>query len=242
MNKVIKKRIKKNPSSLHKEENMYFNKNTHDAICRYQLSTDNKERVELYITEIQPAFQKLVENLINIYKFTSLYDSYDDLKNDCVNFLFETIEKFRSSKSTNAFSYFNVVAKNWLIIKTKQRINKLKKNVSIDDTEALTAFDIIVVEEFNMLPSQDDIIEKLNESRNTIELLNVVKSKLKTDTEKLCMDSIITIFQHTNQLDILSKNAVLTYLRDLSGLTPKQLTTTLQVIKRHYKRIKHESN
>jgi hypothetical protein len=240
MNKLVKKRIRKNPNSVRKEENLYFNKNTQIAICAYQRSTDKKERVNIYVREIQPAFQKLVENLINIHKFTSLYDSYDDLKNDCVNFLFETIEKFKPDKGTNAFSYFNVVAKNWLIIKTKQRVNKLKKNISIDDTESLTAIDIAVIEEFNMLPSQDDIIEKLNESQNTIEMLNVIKTKMRTETEKLCMDSIITIFQHTNNLDILSKNAVLTYLRDLSGLTPKQLTTTLQVIKRHYRRIKNE--
>jgi hypothetical protein len=240
MNKIIKKRIRKNPSASHKAENMYFTKNTQIAICKYQVSTDKKERLDLYVNEIQPAFQKLVENLINIHKFTSLYDSYDDLKNDCVNFLFETIIKFKPEKATNAFSYFNVVAKNWLIIKTKQRINRTKRNVSMDDTESLTSFDVEVIEEHNVLPSQDDIVEKLNESRNAIEMLNNIKVKLKTENEKLCMYSILTIFEQVNNLDFLNKTAVLTYLRDLSGLSSKQLTTTLQMIKRQYRKMKHE--
>ena len=74
---------------------LYFHSGTQDAIVAYQKSPDNKkERERLYVTDILPAFEKLVENLINIHKFSSLHDSYDDLKNDCVNFLFETIKKF----------------------------------------------------------------------------------------------------------------------------------------------------
>ena len=110
-----RKRGKTNPLKL------YFHSGTQDAIVAYQKSPDRKEKERLYVTDIMPAFEKLVENLINIHKFSSLHDSYDDLKNDCVNFLFETIGKFDSTRGTNAFSYFNVVAKNWLIIKTKQK-------------------------------------------------------------------------------------------------------------------------
>ncbi len=105
---------------------LYFNSDTQRAIVEFQSLLERKERERLYIHEILPAFQKLVENLINIHKFAGLYDSYDDLKNDCVNFLFETIGKFDDSRGSNAFSYFNVVAKNWLIIKTKQKSQKIK--------------------------------------------------------------------------------------------------------------------
>jgi hypothetical protein len=96
---------------------LYFNSDTQDAIVAFQKETSKKEKDEIYVGKILPAFEKLVENLINIHKFTGMYDTYEDLKNDCVNFLFETIIKFDASRGTNAFSYFNVVAKNWLIIK-----------------------------------------------------------------------------------------------------------------------------
>ena len=92
---------------------LYFNSDTQRAIVEFQSSFDKKEKDKLYVQEIMPAFEKLVENLINIHKFAGLYDSYDDLKNDCVNFLFETIGKFDAARGTNAFSYFNVVIRFW---------------------------------------------------------------------------------------------------------------------------------
>jgi hypothetical protein len=38
-----------------------------------------------------------------------------------------------------------------------------------------------------------------------------------------------------DNIDFLNKSAVLLYLRELSGLTSKQLTTALQSIKRRYR-------
>jgi hypothetical protein len=97
-----------NEEGTQQNPKFYFTSNTQEAICKFQSSVDKIERERLYVDEIMPAFEKLVENLINIHKFSSMYDSYEDLKSDCVNFLFETIHKFNQSMGTNAFSYFNV--------------------------------------------------------------------------------------------------------------------------------------
>ena len=85
---------------------------------------ENK-RKEIYIEKIYPAFSKLVENLIYIHGFCSDTLPYEILKNDCVNFLFESILKFDHNKGSKAFSYFNVVAKNWLIINSKKDMDIL---------------------------------------------------------------------------------------------------------------------
>lgn len=219
---------------------LYFNSDTQRAIVEFQAAMDRKDRDRLYVEEILPAFEKLVENLINIHKFAGLYDSYDDLKNDCVNFLFETICKFDASRGTNAFSYFNVVAKNWLIIKTKQKSQKSKKNVSLDDPSLLSAHEKIIVEEHNVLPSQDLFLEGLKSSESIATVLYEIREKVRTENELMCINSIITIFENIEEIDLLNKNAILLYMRELSGLSPKQLTTTMQSIKKHYKKIKVE--
>jgi hypothetical protein len=144
---------------------------------------------------ILPAFSKLVENLINIHKFTGLYDSYDDLKNDCVNFLFETIMKFDNDRGTNAFSYFNVVAKNWLIIRSKQRAIKSKKNISIDDVESLTTQDMFNINEHQLLPSQDVVFEKQMMTHDIVLMLNEMRDHANNENELICIDSIIVIFE-----------------------------------------------
>lgn len=217
---------------------LYFNSRTQEAIVEYQNSSVKKEKDTLYVKEILPAFEKLVENLINIHKFSGLYDSYDDLKNDCVNFLFETIPKWDPARGTIAFSYFNVVAKNWLIIRAKQKTTKLKRNISLDDQETLTTHELHVIEEQSMIPSQDSILENQNMTLNMTKLLHDMRSKAKTENEERCMDAIITIFNNVDNIDFLNKSAVLLYMRDLSGLSPKQLTATMQSIKKTYRKFK----
>lgn len=218
---------------------MYFNQNTQAAIMSYQKTPDKKEKEKLYVLEIMPAFEKLAENLINIHKFTALHDTYDDLKNDCVNFLFETIHKFDGSRGTNAFSYFNVVAKNWLIIRTKQKAQRVKRSVSLDDPDALSNNEYKIIEDHYYVPSVENLME--SNSNNVLELLYEIRSKVKTENELACINSIITIFENVDDVDLLNKSAILLYMRELSGLSPKQLTTTMQMLKKHYKKLKVDS-
>ena len=218
---------------------LYFHAGTQAAIVAYQLAEDDqKERERLYVTDILPAFSKLVENLINIHKFTALHDSYDDLKNDCVNFLFETIGKFDNSRGTNAFSYFNVVAKNWLIIRTKQKTQRLKRSVSLDDPDALSINENRIIEDYCTIQSSETILVNRITASQIIALLYEIRSKAKTENELSCINAIITIFENINDLDLLNKSAVLLYMRELSGLSPKQLTTTMQTVKKHFRRLK----
>lgn len=219
---------------------LYFNSGTQDAIVKYQKESSKKEKDRLYVTEILPAFKKLVENLINIHKFTGMHDTYDELKNDCVNFLFETIHKFDAERGTNAFSYFNVVAKNWLIIKTKQKTQRTKKSVSLDDPGSLTSHESLIIEEYNVVQPEDLLGDVAASSENTVGLLYDIRSKVKTENELTCINAIITIFENIDDIDLLNKSAVLLYMRELSGLSPKQLTTAMQSIKRRYKKSKYD--
>ena len=217
---------------------LYFNSGTQDAIVKFQEEKTKKERDKLYVAQIMPAFEKLVENLINIHKFTGMHDTYDELKNDCVNFLFETIHKFDASRGTNAFSSFNVVAKNWLIIRTKQKTQRTKKSVSLDDPSSLTSYEVSAIEEHNILPAQDFFTDSAASVEVTVTMLYEIRSRVKTENELTCINAIITIFENIDEIDLLNKSAVLLYMRELSGLSPKQLTTAMQSIKRYYKKSK----
>lgn len=229
--------IEEDAKKAAKLSKMYFNANTQDSIVAYQSATEKKQKNELYLNHILPAFEKLAENLINIHRFTSLYDSYEDLKSDCVNFLFETIHKFDATRGTNAFSYFNVVAKNWLIIKTKQGTQKIKRSVYLDDPNALNKTESKILEE-SQIVQPDFEIDTSNDNKNLLELFYNIRSHVKTSNELSCINSIITVFENIEDIDLLNKSAILLYMRELSGLTPKQLTATIQIIKKHYKKMK----
>lgn len=222
------------------EDTFYFTSETQEFIVAYQKAEDKKSKDKLYVDGIMPAFEKLVENLINIHSFAGLHMTSDDLKNDCVNFLFESLRKFDPDRGTNAFSYFNVVAKNWLIIKTKQKNQMTKRCVSMSDQTALSHSEMMAIENHNVVPSQDFLLESLARGGDIMEMLYKIRGSLKSENELQCVNSIITIFDNIEEIDLLNKSAVLLYMRELSGLSPKQLTTAMQSIRSHYRTLKQE--
>ena len=73
--KTKKKRTKIIRRKAGTKSNMYFNENTTAAIEQYQQFDDAVQREKVYMAEIYPAFDKLVENLIFIHGFKGLHDS-----------------------------------------------------------------------------------------------------------------------------------------------------------------------
>jgi hypothetical protein len=159
-----------------------------------------------------------------------------------MNFLFETLLKFDPSRGTNAFSYFNVCAKNFLIIKTKKKSQILKRNVSLDDPESLCQSDQSTIEDSQQVQSQEVLLEQAMTANGIVEVLYLIRDEVKTENELVCVNSIITIFESIDDLDFMNKSAVLLYMRELSGLSPKQLTTSLMSIKKYYQLLKEDDD
>lgn len=83
----------------------YFTDKTEDAIVKFQQETSIAGKQAIFMEEIRPAFLKLVENIIFVYKFHTLGD-VDMLKNDCMSFLFESLNKYNVSKRIQSFLLF----------------------------------------------------------------------------------------------------------------------------------------
>jgi len=168
------------------------------------------------------------------------YDSYEELKNDCINFLFEAISKFDNSRGTNAFSYFNVVAKRFLIVKSKQRATKSKNTISLDDSEELTEEDQNMINEHNMVQSHENELASLSLKSLRLDILYEVRHKIQNENEMKCINAVITIYEHAQDIDILTKTAIMNYMREITQLSNKQMTLAMQNIKKSYRSIRKE--
>ena len=216
----------------------YFSKETQEAILAYQAEKNVSDRERLYVDHILPAFDSLVENLINVYGFKVMYETKQDLKTECLEFLFTTVGKFNGQHGTKAFSYFNVVAKNWLTIKSKKNAKVIKTYVSSDDKDSFTSEDLRIFESYNVVPSYEDIVEAQETGNFLADVMLELEKKVKTDNEKMCLGAIKQVVGNLDSIDILNKRAVLLYLREISGMSSKQLSVVLSVLKKHYKDIK----
>jgi hypothetical protein len=226
--KVNKKRKKKKP---------YFGKEAHAAVVAYQLSDSKSEKNEIYEIKIRPSFEKLTENLIFIHGFSANKEHFQILKADCVSFLFQILEKFDVSKGSKAFSYFNVCAKNFLIIQSKKRSKRRNRLISLCD-EGLSYEDKRAIENSQLIPSQEKVLIAQEDKSILNDVLIKIRNKLTNNNEILCCNAIIALFKKINDLDFLNKRAIFVYLRELSGLNAKQLSVAMSNIRKQYREIK----
>lgn len=230
-----KRKIRRRPGT---PRTMYFNKDTQAAIEKFKSMKDDPEegpRMEVYQKEILPAFDKLSENLIHVYGFKSPYASSDELKNDCIAFLFETIHKWDPARGTKAFSYFNVVAKNWLIINTRKHLKRRNRHVSIDDPMGMSNAQKEQFESYDYVPPPDEEMIKRQQKIEILNLIQDMKVKLTNENEIRCLCAVETLFSSIEELELLNKRAVLVYIREISGLDKKHMSKAMSVIRRHYR-------
>jgi len=233
--KLVKKRRRiKRPSSGKKP---YFTKDTQAAIHKFCEAESVEDREKIYSVEIRPALEKLAENLIFIYGFHKQHDDIPYLKHQCVVNLYETLHKFDHTRGSNAFSYFNVVAKNWLIIHTR-RCNRYKnRTISFDDPDQNLNIDGIMYDSGKVSPPPESYMMKEEKIEDIRKMLYNIKERVKSDHELRCMVAIITIFENLDDLDFLNKRALFVYVRELSGLNSKQLSVCMSNIRRLYRQI-----
>jgi len=234
---MMKKRVVKRRKGKSK---LYFTAATQSAIEAWQVSEFQAERDELYTIQILPAFDKLAENLILIYGFAKGRHSFDALKNDCITFLYETLHKFDASRGTKAFSYFNVVAKNWLILNTRKRKKVYDNSYPIHELASFNAFDRNTIVNYQTAAAPEDIMIQAERRNEIQEILKSLQGQVENHNDVKCIEAILIVFEKIDDLDLLNKRAIYVYIREISGLNSKQLSTSMSTIRKLYRQIKNE--
>jgi hypothetical protein len=233
----VAQNLKKKTVKKKSKNKLYFGKEAHDAIVRFQKTECLNEKEKIYEEEIRKSFHKLVENLIFIHGFAKDALSFQILKSDCVTFLYETLGKFNPDKGSKAFSYFNVCAKNFLIIQTNKK-NKIKnRHVSLENFSDMSQKDKQSIESYGSVSSPEKSLIFNEDKEYMFEVLEIISNKAKNQNEKKCASAITTLFKSIDELEFLNKRAIFVYLREISGLNPKQLSVSMSNIRRYYKDI-----
>ena len=231
----LKKKVRQK-KTIRKKKKPYFGKDAHKAIVEYQLSSCRSEKNKIYTEKIKQSFDKLTENLIFIHGFSSSEENFKILKSDCVAFLYEILNKFDPSKGSKAFSYFNVCAKNFLIIQSKKKSKAKSRMISIDD-ECLSILEKKTIENFQIIPSQEDQMIFNEDKKILKEVFSIIEKRISNQNEIACIRAINTLFEKIEELDFLNKRAIFVYLREISGLNAKQLSVAMSNIRKNYKEI-----
>lgn len=115
---------KKNPN------NNYFNQDVENAIHQFNLSTDERERNQLF-SIIYPALAKICQVWRNKIKPTYVQLPDTELEADCLTFLLEKLPMIKAGKG-KAFSYLTVTARNYYILANQNAYRKRLKGYSLE--------------------------------------------------------------------------------------------------------------
>tara|TARA_B100001123_G_scaffold434907_1_gene562354 strand:+ start:21767 stop:22465 length:699 start_codon:yes stop_codon:yes gene_type:complete len=217
-----------------KNKNYYFTKEHEDAIIRYIQTNCIRERTELYVKWIQPAFSEMVDKIVFTYKFTNL-PNCDVLRDECKIWLMTILDKYDPSKGSKAFSYFSVITKNWFIHKVKRQQKKNKREIDYDNISKSYEEEFLSTSESYLTNREEE--EFWTSFYGELKSWDIVAMK---DNDIKVYHAIVILFESKDDIEIFNKKAIYLYLREITGLNTKQIVNSLKKFRKKYFMFKQE--
>lgn len=216
-----------------RKNKMYFTQDTEDAIIQYNKSENQKFKNKIYKDKIQYPFEKLAENVLNTFKFSYFDVPKEDVQKEVVAILIQKIHMFKEGKG-KAFSYFSIVAKNYLILNNNSNYKRYKK------TDLLSQ----MPETWN---PEDDFYDRqqgseFNEFKELMleywdKNLTTVFTK-KRDIQ--IADAILELFRRSQFIENFNKKHLYLLIREMTDCKTHYITKVVNVMKTHQKKMLNE--
>ena len=213
----------------------YFTKITQIAINAYNQSDDDRLKNKIYNRFIHYPFDKLAENVIHTYKTYYFDVPYEDVKMNVVAFLNEKIHKF-NGENGRAFSYFTVVARNYLFNENNKNYERMKSRENIDAIDLHRNVTNEVVNQ-QIQEEKSDFIDHYVDyiDKHLYELF------LK-DRDRAIADSINELFRTRIDLYSYNKKALYILIRERTGVDTQYITKVINKMKSIYTELYYEYN
>ena len=205
----------------------YFYQITENAIIRHNKETRPYIKERIYNDHIRQAFEKLAENIIHTFKFYYFDVPSEDVKHEVVSFLYMNMHKFTEGKG-KAFSYFSIVAKNYLILHNNNNYKRMKQH----DGEEVTDYkrdSITEQSEKELKAMTKEYVDLFIEYWNN-NLSIVFKRKQDIDVA----NAVIQLMESRQNIDNFNKKALYILIREMTGSNTQHITRVINVMKKHH--------
>ena len=212
-----------------KKRRGYFFEENENAIIAYNEETNYVLRDKVYTQHIHKPFMKLAENLIHTFKFYCFDDPYVDVQAEVVAYLIEKIDKYDPSKGSKAYSYFSIVAKNYLIYNNNENYKKMKQRTGLDAVDMKRNITNEIV--------RKDIVEARKDFTDHMvaywdDNLNVIFTRKK---DIRVAAAIVELFRRRENIEIYNKKALYIMIREMADVKTQYITKVVNIMRRIYK-------
>lgn len=204
---------------------MYFTQDTEDAIVRYNNTDDPVERDRIYTEHIHHPFYKLAENIYNTFKFEYFDSEPEDIMNETISYMVKKLGKFKPGKG-KAFSYFSIVAKNYLILRNNKNYKRYNRTNLLSESEGVWE-----------LP---DDFEERQHNREMEEFSKHMVSYwednltrvFKKERDIAIADAILELFRRSENIENYNKKALYLLIREMTGYKTQYITKVVKKMKK----------
>ena len=205
------------------------------AINAYNNSDDQIVKDKVFNRFIYYPFDKLAENVIHTYKTYYFDVPYEDVKANVVAFLIEKIHKF-NGENGRAFSYFTVVARNYLFNENNANYARMKskEKVGAIDTSRNITNEVVAQ---NNKEAKSDFIDHFTKYID----YHLYTLFLK-DRDRAIADSINELFKNRYDLYSYNKKALYILIRERTGVHTQYITKVVGKLKGMYVELYREYN
>ena len=237
MSEEPKKRGRKRTS------NLYFGPEQGQAVVKFLTSESYSERNKIYNEFLSYPINKMVESIIRRYKLYRKEYDYEDVHADTLSFLVTKMHNFKPDKNKKAYSYFGTICKHYLLGQLIKDDKKMKSDLSYEDVyKTVETMDdqIYSIDDHKM--QLDDFIKEISASiKAELQHTKVSETELKVgDALIKILDSWETIFEQVGSGNKYNKNLILSYIREITDLTTKDIRVGMRRFKKMYALIKND--
>lgn len=208
-----------------KNDKVYFTEETEKAIIAYNKSDDLDVREQLFRSKIQGPLDKLAENVINRFKFPYMEGTFDEIKAQVVSFLVINLHKFTEDKG-KAFSYFSVIAKNYLILHNNNSYKEEKRVLYFSDQteDSFSLEEMLVIEP----ETRDSTVDMKEFLKLLVEYWEFNLDRFfKKKRDKEIAAAIVKLIERIDNIDNFNKKALYLMVREMTNYKTAHITKVI---------------
>ena len=218
----------------------YFGPPQEEAVRIFLTATTWDEKNKVYNDFLRDPLIKMIESIIRRYRLYRPGMEFTDIHTDTLSFLVTKMEKFKPAKGKKAYSYFGTICKNYLMGQIMKDTRDRNRKISYEDISG--SLEQNEKYSYEMFADTSIPVEKL-----ILDLIKDIKvfiseNRLNINEEKVGY-CLIDVFENYETIFIagkgnkFNKNIILYQLREMSGLTTKEIRAALKPYKNIYKNL-----
>lgn len=239
MSEEPKKRGRKRTS------NLYFGPDQEKAVVDFLTTESYNERNKIYNKHLRHPINTMIDSIIRRYKLYRKDYTFEDMHADTLSFLVTKMHNFKPDKNKKAYSYFGTICKHYLLGQLIKDDKKLRTDLRYDDVyktvETMDDYIYNNIEDNDKTPLDIFICEISESIKLELETAKLNENEIKVGNSLVTvLDSWETIFEQIESGNKYNKNLILSYIREMTDLSTKDIRVSMKKFKKIYILLKND--